>query len=368
MISTKHTGIGQGLFAKQRALSGHEAQLVRSIAKAHCNQSKPAHGDGYHAPKPHHGHCHTHPKPCHTSPPHHHDSCHPQGSMKVDKNGAVTTPGGYKIEVTGPCAWKITGPDCKETCISGDPHVAEGDGGKWDFQRDSTFMLGDGTRINVTTKPAGPNATVTDGLEIIAGNDRVQLKDVQKGKGAPAKVTHDGFQHANSFGGKDVIVMGKQSDDWSFKGREIIGSNNNGQSFKLGKPLPVGGSAHKSVAGPAAPAPQPQAGAAGTPAAIAPGEPAPVKAPQSFAQQLSQLFQGLAQLFSGLAQASNGMEKGPLFNLSPQTAPGTEGKWIERREKHLGQGFDDIGRMMDVFARAGDLSRSIQNLRGTFTA
>jgi hypothetical protein len=105
----------------------------------------------------------------------------------------------------------------------------------------------------------------------------------------------------------------------------------------------------------------------GAPAEMAPGEPAPGKAPQSFAQQLSQLFQGLAQLFSGLAQSSNAMEQGHV-NSNHLTAPGTEGKWIERRQKHLGQGFDDIGRMMDVFARAGDLSRSIQNLRGTFMA
>jgi hypothetical protein len=79
--------------------------------------------------------------------------------------------------------------------------------------------------------------TVTSGLEIISGNDRVQVTDIDQGKGKVGSVTHDGFAHANSFGNNDVFVMGQEADDWSFQGKEVIGSENGGESFKLGKDL-----------------------------------------------------------------------------------------------------------------------------------
>jgi hypothetical protein len=167
------------------------------------------------------------------------DSTHPSGSLKVGDDGVITTPGGYKIEATKQYEWKITGPDGKMTRVWGDPHVDEGDGGKWDFKRDSTFVLPDGTRINCKTAPWN-NMTITKGLEVISGNDRVCVNDIDKGKGKVGDITKDGFANVNSFGNKDVFVMGKESDDWSFKGKEIIGSNNGGDSFKLGNDLPAG--------------------------------------------------------------------------------------------------------------------------------
>jgi hypothetical protein len=169
------------------------------------------------------------------APPNVQDSGPPEGSLST-KDGVVTTPGGYKIEPMGQYEWQITGPDGKSTRVWGDPHVAEGDGGKWDFKRDSTFVLGDGTRINVATKPYN-DMTVTSGLEIIAGNDRVNIDNIDKGKGQIGDVTHDGFQRVNAFGGKDVFVMGQETDDWSFQGKEIIGSEKGGESFKLGQDL-----------------------------------------------------------------------------------------------------------------------------------
>ncbi|MBS1795813.1 MAG: DUF1521 domain-containing protein [Acidobacteria bacterium] len=172
-------------------------------------------------------------------PPSPFDGSQPPGSLKADGD-VVTTPGGYKIESTGKYDWKITGPDGKVTVVEGDPHVREGDGGKWDFKRDSTFVLGDGTRINVSTKPYGNGATVTSNLEIISGNDRVNISGIDEGKGKVGQITADGYAHANSFGGKDVFVMGRETDDWSFQGKEVIGSNNGGDSFKLGGDLPAG--------------------------------------------------------------------------------------------------------------------------------
>jgi hypothetical protein len=173
-------------------------------------------------------------------PPTPFESSQPQGSLKTDGN-AIITAGGYRIEATGKHEWAITGPDGKTTRVWGDPHVEEGDGGKWDFKRRSTFVLGDGTRINVTTVPYGSNGmTVTQGLEIISGNDRVTVSDIDRGKGVVGQITPDGFAHSNSFGGSDVFVMGRETDDWSFQGKEIIGSHNGGDSFKLGGDLPNG--------------------------------------------------------------------------------------------------------------------------------
>lgn len=174
-------------------------------------------------------------QPAPVQPPQPSNSCHPSGSLKSE-NGVITTPGGYKVEPTNQYEWKITGPDGQSTRVWGDPHVDESDGGKWDFKRDSTFVLGDGTRINVTTAPYN-NMTITKGLEIISGNDRVLVSDIDKGKGKIGDITQDGFANVNSFGGKDVFVMGQNAADWSFQGKEIIGSNNGGDTFKLGNAL-----------------------------------------------------------------------------------------------------------------------------------
>jgi Domain of Unknown Function (DUF1521) len=178
------------------------------------------------------------------SPPTPEDSTHPAGSLKVDGD-TVTTAGGYEIKMIGKHEWQITGPDGKTTRIWGDPHVDEGDrdgNSDWDFKRNSTFVLGDGTRINVTTVPGGADGmTVTGSLEIISGNDRVEVENIDKGKGEIGTVTQDGYQRANSFDG-DVFVMGRESDDWSFTGREIVGSKNGGEEFELGGELHPRGS------------------------------------------------------------------------------------------------------------------------------
>lgn len=163
------------------------------------------------------------------APPEIEDCCHPAGSLRTEGDSVVTTPGGYRIEMIGQYEWKITGPDGKSTRVWGDPHVDEGDGGKWDFKRDSTFVLGDGTRINVTTVPAGNGTTVTGSLEIISGGESVTISDIDKGKGVIGEI---GYHSVDDFTG-DVIMMGDETDDWSFRGREIIGSENGGETFKF---------------------------------------------------------------------------------------------------------------------------------------
>jgi hypothetical protein len=160
------------------------------------------------------------------SPPDPDDAISPPGTLQTSADGTVTTPGGYKIQSTGQFAWQVTGPDGQTTKVSGDPHVAESEGGKWDFQSDSTFVLGDGTRINVSTQPWGnAGARVTSNLEIINGNDRVNVSGIDQGTGVVGPVTQDGYQHVNDFGGANVFVEGPKSDQWSFQGKEILGGS-----------------------------------------------------------------------------------------------------------------------------------------------
>jgi hypothetical protein len=167
-----------------------------------------------------------------------------RGGLKVDGD-VITTPGGFQIKQIGQFEWSITGTDGKTTRVWGDPHVDESDGGKWDFKRSSTFVLADGTRINVTTTPweGDRSMTVTKKLDIINGNDRIEVTDIDKGKGKIGQVTKDGFAKVNDFYGRDVFIMANgETDDWVLAGksnREIIGSRNGGDSFILGSELGI---------------------------------------------------------------------------------------------------------------------------------
>lgn len=233
-INYNSTGVRQDYFADFNPAALSDVNDVLSDLFADLGRFFDALGNGngaFNQPGILPGGCCTPPAPA--------DRTHPSGSLTSDGE-VITTPGGYKIEALSQFEWKITGPDGKETRVWGDPHVAEGDGGKWDFKRNSTFVLGDGTRINVNTAPFGNDGmTVTSSLEVISGNDRVTVSGIDKGKGVVGEITHDGYAHANSFSG-DVFVMGSETDDWSFQGREIIGSNNGGDSFQLGNNLAAG--------------------------------------------------------------------------------------------------------------------------------
>lgn len=208
LLGNFETGFAKGL--AQGILQGLQERMQSALAQPTCG-------------------CH-HPDPV--------DSSHPQGSLTTDKNGVITTPGGYKIEATGQYEWKITDPDGKSsTRVWGDPHVeehsADGNNHNFDFKKPTSFVLGDGTKIDVSVKPYN-NMTVTTGLQITNGNDRVQISDIDQGKGKVGDVTHDGFQHVNDFGKNDVFVMGKNAGQWTLNGKEILSSNNGGDSFNTG--------------------------------------------------------------------------------------------------------------------------------------
>lgn len=105
------------------------------------------------------------------------------GGLPGFPEGAVRTPGGYTVVATGDDArWNIYGPGQKppEKPVSevwGDPHVMEKDGTRWDFTKDSNFLLPDGTLIRAdTTSEVGHS--ITQGLSIVSGNDRVEVTGV----------------------------------------------------------------------------------------------------------------------------------------------------------------------------------------------
>lgn len=63
------------------------------------------------------------------------------------------------------------------TKISGDPHVDVGNDGKndWDFKKDMTFQLDDGTKISVGTVPADNGTTYSSELTITNGDKAMRV-------------------------------------------------------------------------------------------------------------------------------------------------------------------------------------------------
>jgi Domain of Unknown Function (DUF1521) len=218
------------------------SRLLESMAKSFENMGS---FQGLHGGS---GGCGCPSKPAPINPPIWDDGCQPRNSLKTEGN-VITTPGGYKIEMQGKFDWKITGPDGKKTEIWGDPHVREGDGGAWDFKRNSIFKLPDGTEIKCNTVPYGNGMTVTGSLDITCGRDHINVSDIDKGVGKIGVNQGDGMtqRYGNSTSGLDTFIMGKESDDWAMGGKEIIGSNNGGDSFNFGNNLAPGSSAQPEL-------------------------------------------------------------------------------------------------------------------------
>lgn len=290
------------------------------------------------------------------------ESSQPVGSLKTEGN-VITTAGGYKIEMLGKQEWKITGPDGKSTRIWGDPHVDESDGGKFDFKHNTTFALPDGTKINVTTVPYGNGETVTGKIEVISGNDRVVVTDVDKGLGKIGTITQDGFASSNSFLTEDgkaaeVFVMGQESDDWSFQGREIIGNDGATDKFKLGGQLnPLDLNKNNGTKGTATDTP-PWA-----------GETVNRSGSELIKNWLDQGRQIFADLFQNFNTGSTGINR---YGSNPYTgsrrAPWQEnGNRYDRADhyKNLAKSYRQMARMFDVIARLSDLSTRLNTARNS---
>lgn len=122
--------------------------------------------------------------------------CPPEGGFP---EGTITTAGGYKIVPTGSqAAWEVYGPDqqyCDKPLFKtwGDPHVDEKDGTRWDFTKDSDFVLPDGTRIHCDTT-AQTGRSVSQNLTIWNGNDRVEVTGINSNDPQVSQVYHDGYR------------------------------------------------------------------------------------------------------------------------------------------------------------------------------
>jgi hypothetical protein len=160
--------------------------------------------------------------------------------LDVDSSGKVTTAGGYTIEALNQFEWKISGPDGSATRVWGDPHVetsGKTGGEKFDFKKDTTFVLPDGTKINVKCTPwtGNPNVTVTQSLEIIQGNDRVMVTDIDKGKGKTGKVSHEANPAASTIQTQQTLIAGQNVADWYFNEAEVTGNFNGPDNFTIGQ-------------------------------------------------------------------------------------------------------------------------------------
>jgi hypothetical protein len=117
-------------------------------------------------------------------------------------DGTVETAGGYRIVAEGNTNWSVYAPgqkpgDTAHTRVWGDPHVAEKDGTKWDFTKDSDFVLPDGTRIFADTDydaSKGNGQSVTKRLVIANGQDRIEVDGVDKGKPTLGPITNDAYE------------------------------------------------------------------------------------------------------------------------------------------------------------------------------
>jgi len=159
--------------------------------------------------------------------------------LSVDSQGKITTAGGYTIEATSQFEWKITGPDGSSTRVWGDPHVqttGKTGGENFDFKKDTTFVLPDGTKINVKCTPwqGNKDVTVTQSLEVIQGNDRVQVNDIDKGKGKAGQVSHGGAGAKETFRTEQTFVAGRNVADWYINGSEIKSNAGAPDLFNVG--------------------------------------------------------------------------------------------------------------------------------------
>ncbi|WP_224362862.1 hypothetical protein [Hyalangium versicolor] len=56
------------------------------------------------------------------------------------------------------------------------------------------------------------------------------------------------------------------------------------------------------------------------------------------------------------------------FGNDSFSAPGMQGNWMDRRQQHLSNGFNDIGMMMNSFFQMNSMNRDVQANRFGFYA
>jgi hypothetical protein len=156
-----------------------------------------------------------------------------ENTWEVNKDAnpkEITLDNGYKIQIHGEKeGWSIVDADGNNTKIWGDPHVNEGDrnGSKqWDFQKDATFILDDGTKITCKCKDKGraDNNVFSDELIITKANQSIHVTGIADNNPQISKPELNGAQLDAQTNDGYIFEMGDQADDWIFNGEEITGA------------------------------------------------------------------------------------------------------------------------------------------------
>lgn len=204
------------LFGQQTVVNSSPASCVSALdlLNRHCGHDQLSRGGSYQRSMPQRG-CMPRPAVGRSGPP------AGQG-LQENEDGSVTTAGGYRIDASGSRSeWKIYGPEGDElTRVWGDPHVDEADGTKWDFTKDSDFVLPDGTRIHADTNydpEAGNGQSVTENLIITNGADRATISGVNTGC-PETTMSQDGYEwralHVSQNPNQDAFhLAGSGADD-----------------------------------------------------------------------------------------------------------------------------------------------------------
>lgn len=130
---------------------------------------------------------------------------------------------GYEISLSGSSQeWTIKDSAGNSTRIWGDPHVAEKDGGNWDFKDGVTFALGDGTKITVGTTGDNNGMTYSDSLTITKGNQHIQVTGIADNTPKISGPSLDGLTVDKNTNDGTVFYESGNASDWKTKaGTEI---------------------------------------------------------------------------------------------------------------------------------------------------
>ncbi len=161
-------------------------------------------------------------------------------TWSVDKNSNVIKLDGYQIELNeNRSQWTLSKTDANgnkipgsETRVWGDPHVDENNDGKtdWDFKKDTTFVLDDGTKISVGTKQWGnSDYTTSDTLTITKGDQAIVVSGLTQSDSTPlsiSDVTLDGRQIDMDTKDGHYVYANAAGNNWTSASGADLGTNN----------------------------------------------------------------------------------------------------------------------------------------------
>ncbi|MFZ4533555.1 MAG: DUF1521 domain-containing protein [Alsobacter sp.] len=157
------------------------------------------------------------------------------------KTGTVKVGDRYELSFDQSCQSVTLKDLCDKsvTKVWGDPHVSESNGDKWEFKKDLTFKLEDGTRVTfhtvggdgkpVTGDTKGPS--FVDKVDIVKGHDAATVENIagqfHHGEGLKMKELDKAPMQD-----KNTPVIVEKGSDYFLNGKEVNGDtfNKNGET------------------------------------------------------------------------------------------------------------------------------------------